>query len=68
MKMGVKCDACGKWLHPGMAILYERALGGKKVDDSDAVIQRGFSCPDIDCLCEATGVADEVRRERAERD
>ena len=46
-----------------MAILFERALDEKTVEESD-LVKQGFSCPDIDCLCEATGVADEVKRER----
>ena len=50
-------------LHPAMAILFERALDEKTVEESD-LVKKGFSCPDIDCLCEATGVADEVKRER----
>lgn len=61
--MMVVCEGCGKALHPAMAILFERALDGKTVEDS-SLVKKGFSCPDIDCLCKATGVADEVKRER----
>jgi len=67
MRMEVKCDACGKYLHPTMALIYERALDDKTVEDS-ALVKRGFSCPEIDCLCEATGIVDEVKRERADDD
>ena len=63
--MKVKCDACGKWLHPTMALMFERSLDDQKVEES-ALVVRGWSCPDIDCLCEATGIADEVKRERDE--
>ncbi len=61
--MIIMCEACCKLLHPAMAIFFERALDEKTVEESDSV-KKGFSCPNIDCLCEATGVADEVRRER----
>ena len=63
LKALVRCEACGRLLHPAMAILFERALDGKTVEDS-SLVKKGFSCPDIDCLCKATGVADEVKRER----
>ena len=63
--MRVKCDACGKSLDPTRALMFERALDDQKVEDSDLVV-KGWSCPDIDCLCEATGIAGEVRRERDE--
>jgi len=39
--------------------MFERALDGKKVIDSDMIV-RGFSCLSLDCLAEATGCADEV--------
>ena len=63
--MRVKCDACGKSLHPLNALMFERSLDDKKVEDSDLVV-KGWSCPDIDCLTEATGIVDEVKRERDE--
>ena len=65
--MRVKCDACGKSLDPTRALMFERALDDQKVEDS-ALVVKGWSCPDIDCLCEATGIADEVKRERDEND
>jgi len=63
--MMVVCDGCGKALDPTRALMFERSLDGKKVEDS-ALVKTGFSCPDIDCLTEATGIADEVKRERDE--
>ena len=63
--MKVQCDACGKSLHPTMALMFERSLDDKKVEDS-ALVVKGWCCPDIDCLCEATGITDEVKRERDE--
>jgi hypothetical protein len=45
-----------------MALMFERSLDDKKVEDS-ALVVRGWSCPDIDCLCKATGIIDEVKRE-----
>ena len=59
----VRCEACNKLLHPAGSLMFERSLDGKKVEDS-ALVKTGFSCPDIDCLTEATGIADEVKRER----
>ena len=59
----VRCEACGKLLHPAMALMFERSLDEKTVEESD-LVKQGFSCPDIDCLSEATGVADDVKRER----
>lgn len=61
----VKCEACGKVLRLVEAIIFERALDGATLKESK-LVKAGFSCPDIECLCEATGVTDEVKRERGE--
>jgi len=63
--MMVVCDGCGKALDPTRALMFERSLDDKKVEDS-ALVVKGWCCPDIDCLCEATGIMDEVKRERDE--
>ena len=55
--MIVRCEACGELLLPGSALLFERALDDKPVKDSD-LVKKGFCCPDINCLAEATGVTD----------
>jgi len=55
--MSIRCEACGKLLHPDTTLLFERALDGKTVEESD-LVKKGFCCADSHCLAEATGVAD----------
>ena len=63
--MMVVCDGCGKALDPTRALMFERSLDDTTVEDS-ALVVKGWCCPDIDCLCEATGIMDEGKRERDE--